>query len=69
MNARADISTYCKGDKVVTKRDAFEEWVQRVRVQVDLRKNSSGYLDMDIDWLWAAFAAGATSQANTEGQR
>jgi hypothetical protein len=44
----------------VTKRDAFEVWVRKVRVQPNMTKKRSGeYMDMDTDWLWRAFDAGA----------
>lgn len=50
----------------MTKRDAFEEWIKRVRVQPDMRKNSNGYVEMDTDWLWSAFAAGAAFASDAE---
>lgn len=43
----------------MSKREAFEKWVTQVRVVADLTRHDTGYRDQDIDWLWAAFGAGA----------
>ncbi len=44
-----------------TKREAFETWLSRVRVQnnFQLLSTSDGYKDMDVDWLWKAYQEGS----------
>ena len=48
---------------------AFEAWIKRVRVQPNMnKKHSGGYMDMDTDWLWAAFEAGVAFASDAEAK-